>query len=147
MILIIVVLYLIVLASNKTRELKQEELSLIIKLTENSELKDKYSEELTEMSTSKLFLTLKLLKLKQENKRLKESNEELRDEHDIYLILKQDYEVLLRSTKLDLEHIQKMNTSNMTDKEIIHERYIAAENILKDLNKKIKELENRGKSI
>lgn len=87
----------------------------------------------------------KITILRIENDRLKESNVELREEYNNYLIIKYKYAIMLRSTILDLKHIQEINTTSMTDKEIIHERYIATENVLKDLNEKLKELDSSDK--
>lgn len=149
MILITIVLYLIVLASEKTRELKREEqetLSNINNLLRNSEFKNTYIKELMKLSTSKLSLILRIIRLKQENKRIKESNEELRDEYRIYLILKQDYEARLRSTIIDLLDIQDISSLGISEEEKNKNRNVIINKIIKDFSDEINELDASQKT-
>ena len=149
MILVIVFLYLIVLVSDKTRELKKEEqemLSSIDNLLRNSELKDVYTKELMKLSTSKLSLILKIIRLKQENKRIKESNEELRDEYNNHLILKYDYEKTLRSTIIDLLDIQDISGLGISEEEKNKNRNVIIDKIIKDFSNKINELDELTKT-
>ena len=85
-----------------------------------------------------------IARLRIENDELREVNKNLRSEHDDYLVLKNDYKVTLRSVKLDLENIQAIVKT--TDKETLQERYIATRNLQKDLDNKIKELDELTKT-
>lgn len=127
-ILVGIALYLIIRASDETRTFKVE--------------KNKVKINIFSLVKQNVQLFAKNIRLNIENKKLKETNADLRSEHDDYRILKHRYSANLISTKLDLEYIQKLNTSNMTDKELIQERCILTENIIKDLTNKIKELDS-----
>ncbi len=145
-ILIIITLYLIVLSSNKARKLKQEELTLIMKLIENSELKDKCKEELAKMNTSRLYLILKVFISKQEIRRLKETNADLREEHNSYVLLKYDYETTLRNTVMDLLDLQDINSLEISEEEKNKNRNVIINKIIKDFNNKINELDELTKT-
>lgn len=132
MILMIVVLYLIVLASDETRKLKQEEKKTNVGV----------------ISLAKM--NVKLLgnnyRLKKENRRIEESNEELRDEYNNHLILKYEYEKVLRSTIIDLLDIQDINNLGILEEEKNKNRNVIINKIIKDFSNKINELDASRKT-
>jgi len=142
LILITVVLYLIVLASSEAEKLQNKE------------------EKINYKSIKKAKRAIKSLakscRQEAEIRKLKNINADLRNEHDEYIILKQDYKDTLSNTITDLLDLQEINNLETIEQEKNIYRVVTPEEkeehinaivnkLKKEFSRKINELENPDK--
>lgn len=87
-----------------------------------------------------------IARLRIENDELREVNKDLREEHNDYVLLKYDYEKVLRSTIIDLLDLQDISKLGILEEEKNKNRNVIINKIIKDFNKKINELDNSRKA-